>query len=80
MTLFGVKDDFSNPRTKYKDIFLFSTDTTIYNIPPKHIDTGKPYRHTYYFTNYNKARLFEAELWQKYGRTLLLNTMSEKEK
>ena len=39
MTLFGVKDNFADTRAKYKDIFLFSTDSTIYNIPKKYIDT-----------------------------------------
>ena len=66
MTLFGIKDNFADTRAKYKDLFLFSTDTTIYNIPKKYIDTEKSYYHTYYFTNYNKARLFEATLWKKY--------------
>lgn len=68
MTLFGIKDNFADTRAKYKDLFLFSTDTTIYNIPKKYIDTEKEYRHTYYFTSYNKARLFEAGLWQKYTK------------
>lgn len=68
MTLFGIKDNFADTRAKYKDLFLFSTDTTIYYIPKKYIDTEKSYKNTYYFTDYNKARLFEASLWQKYTK------------
>ena len=68
MILFGIKDNFADTIAKYKDIFLFSTDTTIYNIPKKYIDTEKSYRNTYYFTDYNRARLFEASLWHKYNK------------
>lgn len=73
MLLFGVKDDFANPKAKFKDIILFSTDTTIHKISPKHINNEKPYRHTYWFTDGRKAELFEAGLWQKYKGELKCN-------
>lgn len=50
MTLFGIKDNFADTRAKYKDLFLFSTDSTIYNIPKKYLRGQKD---------------FSADLWQK---------------
>lgn len=66
MVIFGVKDNFADTKAEFKDIFLFCSDTSIYNIPKKYVDTGKSYHNTYYFTTYEQAELFEAGLWNKY--------------
>lgn len=66
MVIFGVKDNFADTKAKFKDIILFSSDTSIYNIPNKYVNTSKSYHNTYYFTTYQQASLFEASLWDKY--------------
>lgn len=59
---YGVVDTHLNSRAKYKYI----SEITAFNIPKKHIDTGKPFYYTYYFSTKEKRDGFANELAKKY--------------
>lgn len=68
-TIYGVTDTHLNSKAKYCELRFITTwksgfPKTMY----KYIDSGKPYRYTYYFSTEDKAREFENYLFNKYEK------------